>query len=903
MTDITQLGFPTGFLGLDENQSSTNPVGNISIGDYVSAHRKLENTPSGERSKTSSATGPGGLIDSTQQYLQNKYKLPSGYGTNADINDQYDNALITDQQETLKKSNLEPTALNHRLTSWFGSAGGPKVIASNDTESINNILSPDAIKANGLDPKMTVGALKSKVERNLLDQGVNPKFTVGNTNQTASDSPFSVVQDTNKYTPYQAVPSDVGTTPATPTEKTPTQSQLPAYKMALNNINVTKRDIAPASNATTPNYQKEINAVASPQIGKNFAKGLASVGDVALGALPAAVGSVNYFVNRLAGDTPQQAEQYSQKLVEPIQNPIGRAFGITEDPAYKNEASRRLLGSIGTGIQKGSQTYSEVTGANPTDVEQSLNAAMFLVPELANKVSAPVRTVMEKQFAKRQGKPTEEVIPKENVSATEQSNVVNAVNREIPNTIENPPEDKFVVSEADKAAKIKANKEKLDKIEGLELHRLSALEENPKEASSQYMTAKADQGIYGTSMSGLINHEKEALTNHFGDVESTIGGIPGESVRQRINGGKVIKTDLNEAKTDYDTETQRLYNAAKEEHGDKVVHLNTLEETLNNGLLFPKTETQSFRNTLIKDYKNKGLMNEDGTLNPMTVAQSEKIRQDINSIIGQSSNYDLVPAGMELKKAIDKDVFSDVRSQTYEPARQHFGQGKDMFENPATMKKLLQDEEAVDQKLADEKTGAHINKLQQSQFDDLWHTLEVTGKTGAKKQIQTNLINEVKSEGAKNTLNEPWNQIAAKKRFDELEEKFNTAFANEPEVLNKIKDGLEAGHVLHIPRQYPGAATQAHKLKIKFLETGITGATGAAGAGLSYMLNPIPELNTLAGLGGAWVGKETGASLARTVQNVKQKAAFKKETESSTKKNVRPIKDLTNFKANTKGKE
>jgi len=278
MTDITQLGFPTGFLGLDENQSSTNPVGNISIGDYVSAHRKLENTPSGERSKTSSATGPGGLIDSTQQYLQNKYKLPSGYGTNADINDQYDNALITDQQETLKKSNLEPTALNHRLTSWFGSAGGPKVIASNDTESINNILSPDAIKANGLDPKMTVGALKSKVERNLLDQGVNPKFTVGNTNQTASDSPFSVVQDTNKYTPYQAVPltksnikpvfnpnsdipTDVGTTPATPTEKTPTQSQLPAYKIALNNINVTKRDIAPVSNATTPNYQKEINAV------------------------------------------------------------------------------------------------------------------------------------------------------------------------------------------------------------------------------------------------------------------------------------------------------------------------------------------------------------------------------------------------------------------------------------------------------------------------------------------------------------------------------------------------------------------------------------------------------------------------------------------------------------------
>ena len=690
-------------------------------------------------------------------------------------------------------------------------------------------------------------------------------------------------KDDGQYVDFSNLPNIVA-----PSQNETTDGQYTDYS----NLATTIKPYSQTENVNMPNYQKNIIAGANPKAGKDFVKELISVGDVVANTPSAVYGTIDYWAKRAAGIPSERATREVEQDVAPIQNPLGRLFNVSQEPAYKNEGIHQVLNAAGDVVHRSSKSYANKMQqygfkTNPTDVEQGLGVASFFAPEIIGKVSAPVRTVMEKQFAKRQGKPTEEVIPKENVSATEQSNVGNAVNREIPNTIENPPEDKFVVSEADKAAKIKANKEKLDKIEGLDLHRLSALEENPKEASSQYMTAKADQGIYGTSMSGLINHEKEALTNHFGDVESTIGGIPGESVKQRINGGKVIKTNVNEAKTDYDTETQRLYNAAKEEHGDKVVHLNTLEETLNNGLLFPKTETQSFRDTLIKDYKNKGLMNEDGTLNPMTVAQSEKIRQDINSIIGQSSNYDLVPAGMELKKAIDKDVFSDVRSQTYEPARQHFGQGKDMFENPATMKKLLQDEEAVDQKLADEKTGAHINKLQQSQFDDLWHTLEVTGKTGAQKQIQTNLINEVKSEGAKSTLNEPWNQIAAKKRFDELEEKFNTAFANEPEFLNKIKDGLEAGHVLHIPKDYPGAAVQAHKLQNKLLETGITGATGAAGAGLGYMLNPIPELNTLAGLGGAWVGKETGAPLARTVQNVKQKAAFKKETESSTKKNVK----------------
>ena len=152
--------------------------GTVGIDDYITAHHNMEGTPAGKKAKTSSAVGPSGLIDSTRMYLQDKYHLPE-YSTDPNVIAQYDHALIKDQQDTLSSAGLENTALNHRLTSWFGSSGGPKVINADPHAKIKDVISADAIKANGLNPDMSVGALRSRVEGNLWDQGVNPKYAVG----------------------------------------------------------------------------------------------------------------------------------------------------------------------------------------------------------------------------------------------------------------------------------------------------------------------------------------------------------------------------------------------------------------------------------------------------------------------------------------------------------------------------------------------------------------------------------------------------------------------------------------------------------------------------------------------------------------------------------------------------
>ena len=162
-------------IGKEEKKGAEGTVG---IDDYITAHHNMEGTLAGKKSKTSSAVGPSGLIDSTRMFLQDKYHLPE-YSTDPNVIAQYDHALIKDQQDTLSSAGLENTALNHGLTSWFGASGGPKVINADPHAKIKDVISPAAIKANGLNPDMSVGALRSRVEGNLWDQGVNPKYAVG----------------------------------------------------------------------------------------------------------------------------------------------------------------------------------------------------------------------------------------------------------------------------------------------------------------------------------------------------------------------------------------------------------------------------------------------------------------------------------------------------------------------------------------------------------------------------------------------------------------------------------------------------------------------------------------------------------------------------------------------------
>jgi len=107
---------------------------------------------------------------------------------------------------------------------------------------------------------------------------------------------------------------------------------------------------------------------------KDFGKATASMADTGLNMVTGALDYAAYPLARAFGRTPEQAtaETTSPKDV------IGTAFGITQDPAYRGEASRRAMTAVGEGVQAVARPIASATGLPGSDVENMLGSGMLL---------------------------------------------------------------------------------------------------------------------------------------------------------------------------------------------------------------------------------------------------------------------------------------------------------------------------------------------------------------------------------------------------------------------------------------------------------------------------------------------------------------------------------------------
>lgn len=115
-------------------------------------------------------------------------------------------------------------------------------------------------------------------------------------------------------------------------------------------------------------------------------RGAASLADVTIGGvIPAVVQQVGYPLARI-GRSEQEAKAAMQRLVGAVDQPFGRAFGVSQTPEYQGEAGRQIVDFIGQNIQKGARWLSEKTGLPVSDVENMMGSAAIAAP----KVVAPV---------------------------------------------------------------------------------------------------------------------------------------------------------------------------------------------------------------------------------------------------------------------------------------------------------------------------------------------------------------------------------------------------------------------------------------------------------------------------------------------------------------------------------
>jgi hypothetical protein len=105
-------------------------------------------------------------------------------------------------------------------------------------------------------------------------------------------------------------------------------------------------------------------------------QGAASLADVTVGGIiPSVAGMATYAGARAIGQTPEEAGKTQQQVVSAVDKPFGKAFGVTETPGYKGEATQQLMNFIGENIGKGADYISQATGVPKQDVEYYMGLA------------------------------------------------------------------------------------------------------------------------------------------------------------------------------------------------------------------------------------------------------------------------------------------------------------------------------------------------------------------------------------------------------------------------------------------------------------------------------------------------------------------------------------------------
>jgi hypothetical protein len=185
---------------------------------------------------------------------------------------------------------------------------------------------------------------------------INPKIDF------KSSNPVSVRLNDDGIDPFSSFLTEKGI--YVPTVKEEVSSQFSGLKNDLTNPNFYTKTLPKQAAAL---YDTLYSAVpgAVQFVGTPFAK-LADLGIEG--------------VNKVAGKPvirEDSATKVLSTLTSEMQQPLGKAFGITKDPAYMGEASQRLMQYIGENMEKGADYLSKETGLPKADVEWFMNAALI----------------------------------------------------------------------------------------------------------------------------------------------------------------------------------------------------------------------------------------------------------------------------------------------------------------------------------------------------------------------------------------------------------------------------------------------------------------------------------------------------------------------------------------------
>jgi hypothetical protein len=424
-------------------------------------------------------------------------------------------------------------------------------------------------------------------------------------------------------------------------------------------------------------------------------------------------------------------------------------------------------------------------------------------------------------------------------------------------------------TEADQAARAQTLRDV-----GLTEARESAITSDTKEAGTDYQTAKL-QNSSGDLLSGTIAKERAALQGYARDITENTGGTVGADENSLYQRGQTIAKPVEDLGDYFDDKIKNAYAAADQKAGGLPLEMPSTQQFLTNerAQFLGTVEGKQLREGVQARMRDLGLMDQDGNVQPATVAQSERLKQYLSDQWTPRTSRLISQA----KGAIDEDVTRAAGSDIYADARATRALRSTLLDDPDGIAKLAppEDRTGVNRAVPLERTPDYVTTLPVDQFRHLVTTFREAppevqpSAAAALNEIRAQFANNVEKAGNSNQVS--WN---AKKASDYLRQnQLRMAEVFTRDEMNRFKTLHDAGKILHMDSSYPGAEAQRYNLAVRGANLVGKGAAVAATA-IGGHGGPL----------GAMVGHSIGKAVGAGAEKLSEKTAL-----SQTQKRIRNL--------------
>ena len=216
--------------------------------------------------------------------------------------------------------------------------------------------------------------------------------------------------------------------------------------------------------------------------------------------------------------------------------------------------------------------------------------------------------------------------------------------------------------------------------------------------------------------------------------------------------GTIFEQNFNANKAERKAAVDALYQEVRDKFGNvEVSPTNTLNKVneLANGIEADLVPTAG---NIIRTLQTIGVVGKDGKTiaKPMTLQDMDTIRKSINSrISGAKKDKNQVRLLMQIKEAVEQDLFSSKAGNAYRPAREAFAAFANEFDNPVPVKKFFpQNSDNINETKFIERI---MKAPSPKQFRDFLLDLRTKG-TPEQKKRNMEMINELKRRVLENML-------------------------------------------------------------------------------------------------------------------------------------------------------